>query len=71
MNIQELKLKAENLEERICSARGDVRLALQPQFSHVLSRLNRHGAKVPARMRNLDAALIDEVIEAQFDNMPV
>lgn len=71
MNIDELKLRAENLEERISSAQAETRIALQPQFSSVLGMMAAEGAQVPVRMRRLDAALVDEAIEARFDNMPV
>jgi hypothetical protein len=71
MTIDELKLKAEHLEQRISCAKADTRIALQPQFSSVLKRLTSEGARVPARLRRLDAALVDEAVEAKFDNMPV
>ncbi len=71
MNIDELQLRAEHLEERISAAKAETRIALQPQFSSVLSKIAAEGARVPRRMRQLDAALLDEAIEARFDNMPV
>ncbi len=71
MNMEELKKTAENLEQKIAVAGAETRLALQPQFSRVLDRMAAGGERVPVRMRRLDAALVDEAIEAQFDNMPV
>lgn len=71
MNINELKVTAENLEERISVAKAETRIALQPQFSSVIDRMVAEGAQVPARMRRLDAVLVEEVIEARFDNLPV
>ena len=71
MSVDELKLKAENLEQVISEAGPEKRLALQPQFSKVLSRLRSEGQAVPVRMRQLDSILVDEAIEARFDNMPV
>ncbi|MEY8830496.1 hypothetical protein AB9K34_19160 [Sedimentitalea sp. XS_ASV28] len=71
MNIDELQLRAKHLEERISAAKAETRIALQPQFSRVLSKIAAEGARVPRRMRQLDAALLDEAIEARFDNMPV
>ncbi|WP_244614901.1 hypothetical protein [Pukyongiella litopenaei] len=62
---------AETLERRIAGADARSRLALQPVFSHALELLKADGQRVPRRMKRLDAALIDEVIEARFDNMPV
>lgn len=62
---------AESLEHQIAAADAVARLKLQPQFSRVLEQLTAEGANVPARLRELDAALVDEVVEARFDNMPV
>lgn len=71
MTGAELFSEAERLETRIAGADQQQRLALQPDFSAVLARLKEAGAQVPQRLRRLDAALNDEVLEAQFDNMPV
>ncbi|WP_424987793.1 hypothetical protein [Microbulbifer sp. S227A] len=71
MTIDELQLRAEHLEEQIAAAKAETRIALQPQFSNVLGMIAAGGAKVPRRMRRLDAALVEEAIEARFDNMPV
>lgn len=71
MNIDEMRLKAENLEERISCAKADTRIELQPQFSSILHKLSSQGVKVPARMKRLDKALLEEIVEAKFDNMPV
>ncbi len=71
MTIDELKQRAENLEEQISRAKAETRIALQPQFSTVLELMAAEGAQVPVRMRQLDAALVEEVIEARFDNMPI
>ncbi len=71
MTIDDLKKTAENLEQEITHAAPATRLALQPQFSQILHRIAARGERVPVRMRSLDAALIDEAIEARFDNMPV
>lgn len=71
MIAQDLFFEAERLESRISGADQDQRLALQPQFSAVLARLKNQGMAVPQRLQRLDAALAEEAIEAQFDNMPV
>ncbi len=67
----ELMKQAEDLEQQITSGNGDQRLALQPEFAQVLDRLSASGEPVPARLRRLGAALMDEAVEARFDNMPV
>lgn len=71
MSIDELKLRAENLEEQIARAKAETRIALQPQFSSVLGMIAAEGAQVPGRLRRLNAVLVEEAIEARFDNMPV
>ncbi len=71
MTIDDLKKTAENLEDEISRAGPSARLALQPQFSQILHNIAARGERVPGRLRSLDALLIDEAIEARFDNMPV
>lgn len=71
MTVYELQRNAERLADEITSASSGARLDLQPKFRQALKRLAEAGSPVPARMRNLDAALLDEAIEARFDNMPV
>lgn len=71
MTGQDLFFEVERLESRISRADRAQRLALQPQLSACLIRLKDQGMEVPHRLRRLDAALVDEAIEARFDNMPV
>jgi hypothetical protein len=62
---------AEQLGARIMRASEDKRLLLQPEFNRLLSKLKAAGVRVPAHLRELDEELHDEMVEAQFDNMPV
>lgn len=71
MSSESLKQSAINLEAMIARADRAERLDLQPRFSRLIDRMAREGEAVPARLRNLNAALLDEAIEARFDNMPV
>lgn len=71
MNTNELSQTARQLEATIQAANSDKRLELQPHLSRLLDRLAREGQHVPARLRNLNALLMDEAIERRFDNMPV
>ena len=71
MTAHDLLTQAERMESRISAADRDQRLALQPQFSLILERLEDQGEPVPKRMRRLDAALTEEAIEDRFDNMPI
>ncbi len=44
---------------------------LQPQYHAILQQMEDEGVPVPQRLQELDMRLIDEAVEAQFDNMPV
>ena len=69
--MNELKKAARDLAVRIDGETAAGRLALQPEFERLLRHMSRDGLHVPARLRNLDAELTSEVIEARFDNVPL
>lgn len=71
MTETELLNVAYRLEERIQKSGPNGRLALQPELGSLLTQLQTRGVAVPARLRSLNALLIDEEVEARFDNMPV
>ncbi len=71
MTDQELLQQAESIEARLTGANQSLRLELQPKLSKVIKNLRANGMHVPARLKQLDAALCDEAIEACFDNMPI
>lgn len=71
MSAKHLMQAAERLESEISGANASTRLRLQPEFTRLLDRMRDEGEKVPERWRALDAALVDEAIEARFDNMPL
>lgn len=71
MTDQDLSQTARQLEATIVAAPAARRLELQPQLNRVLERLMRSGQHVPARLRNLNAVLLDEAIEERFNNLPV
>ncbi|MEP1930175.1 MAG: hypothetical protein ABJI96_09355 [Paracoccaceae bacterium] len=62
---------AESMGRQIASASPVNRRRMQPEFNRVLVTLRSEGVPVPAHLRKLDSELLDEVIEARFDNMPV
>ncbi len=62
---------ADALANEIKQASPDDRLKLQPEFGQVLMDMEREGTTVPARLRNLHELLLEEAIEAKFDNFPV
>lgn len=59
------------LEEQIKAARGQERLRFKPQVQAVIRQLKRDGNRVPCSLRNLNEVLIQEEIEAKFDNLPL
>lgn len=63
--------EAEQLEQKLQGASLDTRIALQPSVSKVIERMRMEGVHIPARLRRLDAALCEDVMEARFDNLPV
>jgi len=71
MTAHDLIRDAEHLQTRIAGAAPDTRLRLQPEFTRLLDRLRQQGEQVPSHLRQLDARLMDEAIEAGFDNLPV
>lgn len=67
----DLSRTARQLEAKIIDACEETRLALQPELHNVLEMMRRQGSHVPARLKSLNAALLDEAIERKFDNLPV
>ncbi|THH38083.1 hypothetical protein E4Z66_00445 [Aliishimia ponticola] len=62
---------ADRLAREIRESSTDRRIELQPLFGRMLQGLEESGVPVPARMRNLHEQLLEEAIEAKFDNLPV
>lgn len=71
MTVTEWSARAETLEAEISKASASARISLQPQLQKFLTHLEADGVRVPRRLKKLNADLIDEAIEARFDNMPV
>ncbi|WP_170332566.1 hypothetical protein [Ruegeria arenilitoris] len=71
MSSINLYSEAEELEKKLNGAGLDTRLALQPSLSKVIDRMRQEGMHVPSRLRQLDAALCEDAMEARFDNLPV
>lgn len=59
------------LVQQIATSNARQRLALQPQVTRMIDHMTKTGTKVPLHLRNLNDQLIEEVIEARFDNLPV
>jgi hypothetical protein len=73
MNYQSAPLisHADELARSIRNAPAQDRLRLQPDLGRLLQEMEQAGTNVPARLRNLHEQLLEEAIEAQFDNLPV
>ncbi|MCR9127282.1 MAG: hypothetical protein NXH82_14300 [Rhodobacteraceae bacterium] len=71
MSQQELMHAANALEQQVGRASTASRCALQPAVRTMVKRFEEHGLDVPVSLRRLDEALMQDVIEARFDNMPV
>ncbi len=63
--------EVETLADHIRSADSSKRLELQPHLDAVLKKLSQSGVHVPRSIRLLHDELLDEAIEARFDNIPI
>lgn len=63
-DIKRLHRQILNLEEA-------ERYRLQPRLAGLLGQMRQAGEPVPKDLVCLNELLLDEAIEAQFDNMPV
>ena len=68
---KDLNPGADALEQEIATANSALRLQLQPQLTRMVEDMQKSGAPVPPRLRNLNEQLLDEAIEARFDNLPI
>ncbi|MEM6578047.1 MAG: hypothetical protein AAF678_06110 [Pseudomonadota bacterium] len=59
------------LHQKILSMDADRRYTLQPKLNLLIARTRVSGGRVPSDIAQLNNALLDEAIEAQFDNLPV
>ncbi|WOI34500.1 hypothetical protein R1T40_07160 [Tritonibacter scottomollicae] len=71
MTTEQLIERACQLEKEIRIAPEQARLDLQPEFAQVLKRIKDTGVSVPAHLRRTEQVLNDEIVESQFDNMPI
>lgn len=60
-----------DLRDRILSAEADTRHKFQPQLSALMERCANADIAIPTDIRSLNDDLLEDAIEAQFDNMPV
>lgn len=70
MTSESLKARIDALLQDIDTA-GETRYTLQPRLHALLHDMEVIGTRVPPRLRQLDHDLLDEAVEAQFDNLPI
>ncbi|MGX9350711.1 hypothetical protein ACS3QZ_05890 [Shimia sp. W99] len=70
-NVEELLVRASEIEGAIHGATGDDRYNLHQQLHRTLENIRLRGGRVPGHLRKLDLDLVEEEIEASFDNMPI
>lgn len=62
---------ADALSQKFDHADEEARLAMQPQLSRLINQFEAEGTTIPRKLRYMNAVLVEEAIEAQFDNLPV
>lgn len=71
MDVKELVERAQGIATSISDASGSERFDLHDQLHRTLELIKLQGGKVPSQLHRLDLDLVDEAVEAQFDNVPV
>jgi hypothetical protein len=66
-NAKALELLVKEIE----AADAVNRPSYEPRLSRMIDEMEAQGERVPARVKCLHEELVNEKIEAQFDNMPV
>ena len=70
-NLNDLQMTASLIEDDIKAASFDARLSMKPKLEELIQKFDERGMSVPPRLRQLDAQIGDDLVEAYFDNMPV
>jgi serine/threonine-protein kinase RIO1 len=71
MTSQHLIDRACDLEQEIRTASEAARQDLHQEFARILRRIEAAGVPVPGHLRRTEQVLNDELVESQFDNMPI
>ncbi|MBY5988174.1 hypothetical protein FIU89_07300 [Roseovarius sp. THAF27] len=69
--MTKLSQEIKQLHRQILDLSEGERYRLQPRLAGLLGQMRHAGEPVPAAMQRLNETLLDEAIEAQFENMPV
>lgn len=71
MTEDEFQRAFEALSQKIEALPETQRFACRPELHALVERAEAAGLHLPEAVRQLDEALTDEAIEAQFDNLPL
>lgn len=69
--MADLKQELAQLKAEILNDESGMRYTHAPTLAKLIDQLEEQGQRVPADIRSLHDELVNESIEAQFDNMPV
>lgn len=66
-----LNAEIDRLQTLIATTPPDRRYRHEPELRRVIAKLREDGHTVPGRIKELHNILLSEVIEAEFNNMPI
>ena len=69
--MADLEARMTELKTEIEAADPDARPGYEPVLARLIEEMTEAEMTVPAEIRDLHDELVNENIEAQFDNMPV
>ncbi len=69
--MKNLDVRLDLLIHKIKQESPSARFRLQPQLGSLITKIEAQGSRVQRRTKLLNEELLNEAIEAQFDNMPV
>ena len=69
--MAEFQQQLADLKEEILSDDTGARHSYAPKLATLMDQMEAQGQQIPADIRCLHEELVNEAIEAQFDNMPV
>ena len=69
--MSDIKADLQRLKQEILEMPEDKRYEMQPQLGKLIDALEEAGETAPCEIRDLNEELVNDAIEAQFDNMPV
>lgn len=69
--MKNLDTRLDLLIHKIKQESPSARFRLQPQLGRLIIEMEEQGSTVQRRTKLLNEELLNEAIEAQFDNMPV